>query len=266
VARAKERFDTLQAEVIEFQETSQIAVEVGPDPDTGGQFVNILQPSNFPREWGLTVGEIVGHCTSALNYLVVAFVGKGPGKPDRANEFPISEDRDAYFRKGRSGVPYRDRLLMGVPEEVRKKIDDLQPWSRVGPAFRDELAVLKSLRNASEHRELGVAYLGIETPRQIIMLSNTHAVEGLTLRFSPEGVVKGVKTEFSFGNPNDEIGVTFGAHPKVDMNRPIRATPLFGSVNEPVRRANLYDLRRIIDWAGAIIKWFSPDLDARAPK
>lgn len=258
VDRAKEQFNALNSDVKEFLNANPIPVEVGTQADTGNHIIKIVNPPEFPRRWGVILGEIVGNSASALNYLIVAFIRKEGEQPSRDAAFPITDTEANYYKLGRGKISFRDRLLAGVDEPIRQRIDDLQPWRRT-PLLpvADELSILKFLRDAAEHRDLQAACIRVDLPAHFIQVPATGRLHSATIVVTPQGAPVKVEPEFSFQSATDRIGLTIAQTNQPDPQRPLGFQVSFGGTEHP-RQATLGQVKQAISWTRTIIEGFSP--------
>jgi hypothetical protein len=229
IERAKERFDALEVEAIEWFETHDESAVIGFDVNTGQETVKIEHLPALPTGWGLTVAEIVNHLRSALDYLVYELSIKGGGEPERERTtFPIARSPEAYYRligKGKRRRSYRDICLAGVAEQWKTEVDKLQPYE---PGGRMELAALVHLSNSSKHRTGLRVRMCVLTKHHVLFMESGDFIKSLEARIvkDKEGQVKIeavtprrnrellVVTE---NNPNAGPGmsIAFGPHPPV---------------------------------------------------
>jgi len=255
VARAAEQFNALHAEITQFSEDQPMYIDISYEVETGKQALKVVQPPQFPARWGVLVGEMVGNCTKALNYLIVALIRKAGGQPDRNVAFPISLIEAEYLNVGRGGKTYRDRLLDGVPEPIREKIDHLQPWQHSSPDATLP-AILKALRNAAEHRDLQTAYLRIETPAHFVWIpTRVEDFRELTIELPIEG---GISVQAEFKSKPDGPIAGMLVCPKMQVGNRLGAEPAFGS--KPRSLVALTDIRGVVEWTGSVIESFTNDL------
>lgn len=258
VERAKEQFDALNLDVGAFLNANPISVEAYTQADTGNHIIKVVNPPEFPRRWGVILGEIAGNSASALNYLVVAFIRKEGGQPSRDAAFPITDIETNYYKIGKGKISFRDRLLAGVPEPIRQRIDELQPWRRT-PSLpvADELSILKFLRDAAEHRDLQAACIRVDLPAHFIQVPATGRLHSVTIVVTPQGVPVKVEPEFSLHSATDRIGLTIAQTNQPDPQRPLSTQVSFGGTEHP-RQATLGQVEQAISWTSTIIEGFSP--------
>lgn len=251
-----EQFNSLHGEIAEFSEDHPMYIDISIDVKTGDQVLKVVDPPQFPPRWGVLVSEMVGNCTKALNYLVVALIRKADGQPDRNVAFPISLTEDEYLKVGRGGKTYRDRLLHGIPEPIRKEIDRLQPWQHPTPA-ETLLAVLKALRDAAEHRDLQAAYLKIETPAYFVWVPTAREdYRSLTIELPVAG---GINVQAQFKNPPSNRIAGMLVTPKVQVGNALGTEPVFGS--KPLELVALTDIQGVIQWTAVVVERFAPGLE-----
>lgn len=262
VARAREHFDALRAQVIEFDEANPYPFRPVLDPQTGEQVIEIGEPPVLPREWSGIVGEIAHNLRSALDYLVYELAIEGGGDPERdRTAFPISESEAEYLKvRGRRGQPkvsYRDQCLAGVDEKWRKKIDVLQPYSRrkSNPQATD-LARLNWLSNRDKHRMAHPAYSMFETPGHVTSTENGESMSQVEIRFHPTSGDFSVQAKV---DPQPRGNTEMRVYPKPKVDGRMGVTIAFGE-----RRISLFDLRDMIRHVEGILNWFKPAFDPAA--
>jgi|SRR6478672_1124047 len=101
------------------------------------------QEKGMPSHWPLLAGEAIQNLRSALDHLVYE---KSGGK--RSTQFPIFTEQSNFEDK----APGR---LKGVPDDVKAKIEEVQPFRAMpDAAVHDPLAQLSSFSNLDKHRVL----------------------------------------------------------------------------------------------------------------
>jgi hypothetical protein len=121
------------------------------DHDNFEFFIHFERDLPHP-DWGLRVGEFAHNARGALDHLVWQLVLASDNVPSKDNQFPISTERDRYWKGG------RDFRLKGVDERFRKPIDDAQPFLRTNPR-EHELWALQTLSNIDKHQVIHPAYI-----------------------------------------------------------------------------------------------------------
>jgi hypothetical protein len=198
VARAKEEFDTLHAEIVQFSKDKPYVVRIHVDPQTGDEVFESPEPTRFPRSWATRVGVIAHNLHSALDQLIAAFVRETGREPDGNNAFPISKTKGRYLAKNKRGVTYRDRLLKNVPDHIRGQIDKLQPYQRGDLAHADMLLALRHLSHGDKHRDPQAAYAWINTPTKAFSFPTDDEMRNLRIRLPRKGGVE-VQADFKRG-------------------------------------------------------------------
>jgi hypothetical protein len=160
--RADQHLRGLEASIQDFIDDHPYSVDVEMYADELGELTFYGRVLREPRDveivrWGSMVGDIVHNLRSALDHVVfqITTAAHSEEMPDlavrkwREIEFPIVTKWTASTRDRFT------KALWGVPEQVRKAIEDLQPANRRpdDPA-RDPLAVLQALWNTDKHRTL----------------------------------------------------------------------------------------------------------------
>jgi hypothetical protein len=261
VARAKEQFDSLHDEIAQFAKNNPCPVEIKVDPQTGDELIEVPEPPVFPGRWGVIVGEITYGLRSSLDHLIGAFLRKAGREPHGDTAFPISKTRDRYLRKNNRGITHRDRVLRGVPEPLKQRVDSLQPYQRGDLAEDDPLFVLSQIANRDEHREPHPAYVWVMTPRGAFGFPGDVALKTIRVRLPKEGG-REVQAEFKTGATltDPPLKVHF---PKVNMKRPTGVEPVFGGQRS--RPLTLDDLRALIGYIDSLIESFAGDVEPSTP-
>lgn len=117
-----------------------------------------VQKREMPSHWPLLAGEAIQNLRSALDHLVYEKSGN-----NRRTQFPIFTDRCEF-------QVLAPRKLKGVPESVRARIEEAQPYrdSQENIVYHP-LAQLSSLSNLDKHRVLttfvsSVTHEGVGVP------------------------------------------------------------------------------------------------------
>lgn len=102
-----------------------------------------VQHKEMPLHWPLLAGEAIQNLRSALDHLVFEKSGG-----NRRTQFPIFTDHCEF-------QVLAGRYMKGVPESVRAKIEEAQPYRHMKeePSYHP-LAQLSSLSNLDKHRVL----------------------------------------------------------------------------------------------------------------
>lgn len=230
--RASEHFDTLHAEIVEWQKVHQAHAVISVEPFTGDELINVTNVPPLPPEWGALVGEIIYNLRAGLDYLVYELALQGGGNPEvERTEFPISDDPIKYLAvKGRTRRTYRDVCLAGVSERWKDEIDKLQPYQP--GTGRRELLALNFLSNRSKHKTGALVRMRLTTRRCVVIYPGGDVVRGFMLRFRNfrdfgqmyvDAVTPGRSTEVVTiikKHPNEQeldFTVAFGATPPVTL-------------------------------------------------
>ncbi len=253
IARAKRDFDALQTEMAKFGENNRYGARVHVDPETQEHALNFGKPPSLPRDWGAEAGEIGVKCRGALDYLINVFIRKAGGEPK--GQFPIGTSETEYFKPGRQGVTYRDRLLDGFPEPLRDRIDGFQPYKAGDQAHVHPLALLANLSNADKHRLPQTTYVAIDLPAHVVCLPTSDPVENLTITLpSPADI--SVEAKMARSHAPDAMAVQI--HPKVQVDWHIGVEFVFGrEFGKPL--ISMVDLRNVIAATEEIVESFAAD-------
>jgi hypothetical protein len=182
----------------------------------------VVKPMTDLLRWGCILGDAVQNLRAALDHLVWQLVLLDTGK-DGTNEhqFPICDSGGAYWSITKKGTPStRDRLLRGIKEHHRAKIDAFQPYRIYAPPAIMPLSALRDLSNHDKHRLIHTALFVLEQSASFELHPNANAgeptgppvvkpfvegeaVEVMTVPFSAPGADPKVTVH---GNPTVEIG------------------------------------------------------------
>jgi len=247
-------FYTLQKEVAKVIEGKTEDVRAGVDPETGREFIQFQGAKDLGLHLGLIVGDVVHNLRTALDHLVhqlAVLNGTPPFDVNRSRQFPVSVKEAAYLRKSR-GRTYRDRCLIGVKEEHRKRIDAVQPYHYGEKASRNSLALLSEVDNADKHRVINTTVAGLRWPDGTEMRPGGGPLQigGFTISGgafqSPEEHAAG---RLILPDPGTELEMDVGRRP----------TPivLLGYDEMQISIRELDKIGRDVD---GIVRWFKPYL------
>ncbi|HEY3923420.1 MAG TPA: hypothetical protein VGL75_02580 [Acidothermaceae bacterium] len=155
IKRADDHRTTLEHQAKVWVESQQHEIVHEHNRETGEHFYRVRLPAP-PDRWAIILGELAHNLRSALDHLVYQLViNNGVTPPDRNwLQFPIYSDAAKYKSALSDG---RGKYLVGVTDDVRDRIADLQPGNRrklypiVGS---DPLEVLAALNDTDKHRIL----------------------------------------------------------------------------------------------------------------
>lgn len=102
------------------------------------------------------IGDAVHNLRASLDHLAWQLVIASGRKPTGDTGFPIYRTAPGH---GRTHLP---QIKPGVPVQVRRILDEIQPYKRPKPAHH-ELAILSELDNSDKHRELLIAIIGLSS-------------------------------------------------------------------------------------------------------
>lgn len=144
--RGVEHVETLRREADSFEDGKAYLFESERElrsPHEAEYRCFAVQRKKMPVHWPLLAGEAIQNLRSALDHLVYEKSGG-----NRRTQFPIFTDRCEF-------QVLASRKMKGVPEAVRAKIEEAQPY-RFMPhdAAEHPLAQLNSLANLDKHRVL----------------------------------------------------------------------------------------------------------------
>lgn len=150
LGRAEAQLDQLDAEVARFlrRDTHEITQQF--DPKSGRCTLQFVIKHPPPLSWSVSIGEIVHNLRSALDHLACQLFRLHAAASDcEDTAFPLlTDDTDAGLDK------WIDKRLPGLPEAIRAKLRESQPYKRGHAAKQDPLAILNRLSNWDKHRLL----------------------------------------------------------------------------------------------------------------
>lgn len=257
VARAEKQSDTLRAEIKQFFSDNPTELVVEDDPTTDEKVVYWKEEPSPPREWGADVGQIANNARSALDHLVYALaIQAGQNPEEDKTSFPIFESRDAYLSprgRGSRKTTVRDQYLAGVDDKWRAKVDAVQPFHKGKNAPMDPLAILADIDNSTEHRLLKTAHVTIDTPTHMAF-TTSGLTSDIRVRFDPTRVDQiSVDAKVQAAKSKTHPGIIL--KPKQVIGSTIDGGLVFG---DPPRFYTLDQIRRAVQWARSVIKWFEP--------
>jgi hypothetical protein len=260
VGRAQRLADELQRDVAAYERAYPIQCSREVDEEKKEERFRFADPPELPREWAVRVGEIAHNARSALNYIVAAGVRRAGATLQLSNDFPIFTDEDRYLAGGANS--HRNRKLRGVPEPIKKKIDDIQPFHVRKRAPIHPLALLQALNNPDKHETMWPAWAQIVTPGGTVQMIGSTAWReaNVVLR-------NGVMAEAWVG-PLGDIGSGDFAlvvrPPSVRHQRRARFGPevIFGASDDAY--VTLSELRRVVQHADGIVRWFRQDFEGES--
>ncbi|MGW6660798.1 hypothetical protein [Rhodococcus sp. NPDC055024] len=155
--RARKYLDALENELREFDKNGTRVERQNVIRSPNEIAFSFAMTLRFNRpldpEWEITVGEVAFQARSSLDQLVTAaVVANGGDASTHRGAFPILIDGDEYFGTKSAKKSIRDRLLTGVPADVAKVIDDLQPFNATDPT-KHPLYVINAVCNNDKHRD-----------------------------------------------------------------------------------------------------------------
>ncbi len=104
-------------------------------------------PSDLPKEWAVSIGEISYNLRSSLDHLIWQLVMHNDRTPTISNQFPIFMDKTKFDKAV-------TRQLKGVDPYSRRMIEDVQPYQ--GSETGLFLRILHSICNIDKHRHLNL--------------------------------------------------------------------------------------------------------------
>ncbi|MGN0100770.1 MAG: hypothetical protein ACI39C_07505 [Dietzia sp.] len=151
LSRGNELLDLLEAELELWDVQNTSRPRIGLEGD-----FELDQPpatsTELSPQWEITFGEAAYQARSALDQIVAAAAAaQGVDIARHNGGFPISMDKNDYYRSDRRGRTFRDRRLAGIAPRVQSHIDSVQPFHAEVPR-RHPLAVVNNVCNADKHR------------------------------------------------------------------------------------------------------------------
>jgi hypothetical protein len=167
IRRAEQHLKSLHEEIGAFIDSDPHQVVERFDLETSTYEMRIeVERSPDDSAWGALVGDFVQNLRASLDHLVWQLVLlNGERKPSNQNQFPIVMSESDYWESRKGKPSLRDRMLAGVAEEHRARIDLVQPYRRGDRAAERSLAYLRWLSNVDKHRALHTTLFTVKTPR-----------------------------------------------------------------------------------------------------
>jgi hypothetical protein len=256
IASAWENFQTLDDDMIKV--TKEDPNFMGPPKLYVDQALfNVIEIPVIPvlpRRWGTIFTEMGNAARSALDYLVYELSFEAGGNPEREQTtFPIAVDRDAYWRPNREGVSYRDRVLAGVADEWKRKIDDLQPYNRIQDPTSHPLAQLNRLSNRQKHRKPHLPFVVVMAQTCSMTFDSLTEIRGVRIRERGNEMY----VESSILGNRRMTGMRVVPKAKPDSKR--GAYVGFG-----YERLGTGDMKDILEYVEKILVWFEPAFEPPA--
>lgn len=164
--RAHTHLETLYREVNAFTNTKTHDLITEFDEQTG-EYVARVKVLRNPNSlyWGLLLGDFISNLRASLDHLVWQLVILSGAKPGRDNQFPIAARGTQYWCAKKDGTPsMRDRMLRGVAEEYRTRIDAIQPYRAGRDIEYVGLVILSRLSNTDKHQIIQSAFMTVAEP------------------------------------------------------------------------------------------------------
>lgn len=160
IDRAKKHLAEFDAQVRPIETACREAIVWERDERKSQHVFRIDRVPTLAPDMSAIIGDAIHNLRVSLDYLawqLVKATGGSPRTGPRGTAFPISTV--PRIADGKNGdLPQIDP---GVPDEVRKILDKIQPYKRTKPALH-ELAILSGLDNRDKHHELLIAVIGNE--------------------------------------------------------------------------------------------------------
>jgi hypothetical protein len=269
--RARRDLEALQEKTRGIVPSRPAETVLQPDEKDEMCGVFVEPPFEADPDWGIDFGVIAGHLRSALDY-IPAYLAN-PGKAELSKTaFPVSKCEADYLRLNHKGVPYRDRALVGVPEDLWPVFEEQQPYRRGDDPRDGPLAVLGWITNYHKHRKLHPALITVAQADFPMFFNGEHLITVTISKGARVGL--DAKTQlFAFGvtpvsgftiglpeEPPDGTTVkitTLGPLPEGETN--IQVKGKFGAeIAFGDRSIRVADLWPIIDRVQEIVDVFEP--------
>lgn len=160
IDRAKKHLAEFDAQVRLIEAACREAIVWERDERKSQHVFRIDHVPTLAPDMSAIIGDAVHNLRVSLDYLawqLVKATGGSPRTGPRGTAFPILTVPRTADGKNKN-LPQIDP---GVPDKVRKILDEIQPYTRTKPAFH-ELAILSGLDNRDKHHELLIAVIGNE--------------------------------------------------------------------------------------------------------
>lgn len=160
IDRAKKHLAEFDAQVRPIEAACREGIIWERDEQQSQHVFRIDRVPTLSPEMSATIGDAIHNLRVSLDYLawqLVKATGGSPRTGSHGTAFPILKVQPSTD----SRIGDLPQIAPGVPGEVRKLLDEIQPYKRTKPAFH-ELAILNSLDNRDKHHELLMAVIGNE--------------------------------------------------------------------------------------------------------
>jgi hypothetical protein len=249
LARANEHLEGLWAEVETFAASepytcrSETNLKGTEQPIRCDYFIDrFTQP---PAHWPLLIGDAVHSLRSALDHAAWALMVERKGRTFAEQKmaqihFP-THDKPSAFRD--------DFVIKSLPADLRKVLEEVQPYRRERNPHRDGLWVLKELDNQDKHRALSVVVL---QPAQAKITTTPALHDGRPVFVEPGPLRPGAKVvAFTATRPFGYLKIDIEFQLEAEVS--IQATPRGSAVPLEI---GLKELRarttETLDWIGAL--------------
>ncbi len=202
--RADENIVNLQSELVSFFDASKYPVIPDPNAQEWQQAVDYHRSLPIPLRFNVLCGEVVHHLRSCLDHITWYFSSvQYRIEAENAIEFPV-------FRKEpltKEEIGRYNRKIGGITDgNVRKIIENSQPYQRGDGAANDPLCIIHDMDRFDKHRELTII---------------TNCV---SMVFPPETSVHGIVALLKYGK-GDTLSASELAAAKVAIKKNTKGAP-----------------------------------------
>jgi hypothetical protein len=150
--RADEDIANLYSEAARFFESCEYPIIPNPNAKEWTDAVAYHQSLMIPVRFGVLTGEIVHHLRSCLDHVVWHFTAASYRmKYENFIEFPVCRTQPT----GKDAIERYERKIGGITNaNIRKIIDDAQPYQRGNDAADDPICIIHDMDRFDKHREL----------------------------------------------------------------------------------------------------------------
>jgi len=156
IDRAKTHLYDFEAHIRPIQAACREAIVRERDEQRSEYVFRLDHVPAVPAVLSAIIGDAIHNLRVSLDHLAWQLVIAKGGTPSDATTFPILEVAPTPNRWGHT----RPQINPGVPKELRKILDEVQPYKRAKPAHH-ELAILHRLDISDKHHELLITVVGV---------------------------------------------------------------------------------------------------------
>ena len=208
--RAQQQLTCLEGDITRYGQfvEGQICHEV--DVAAGRQTWVYRGENDVPVEFSVRVGEVIHNLRSSLDHLITQLVLENGQQPTTRNAFPIFRSKEQYEKDAK-------RMLQGLHEAARTRIESLQPFKKHG-FIGSQLWMLHCLSNVDKHLCLNMTSTYMRGP-QVEIEETQGPVNRAPLKGNGRSGVLQTNSEILVvDNPHVDLAVRFKVDVVFDTN------------------------------------------------